>query len=152
MSAAKFHSIAKLLRATGAKGGRMLHHAERLHRLNAQLRALLPADMAPHCRIGNIDRDGITLLADSPVWAARLRFQARDLARKLVQLEGNRFEPGRKRTVKVHIAPASAPIPRTVRPTPELSPDNAKLLRDTANGIGDPALAAALERLARNAK
>ena len=52
-----------------------------------QLRAVLPASIAPHCRVANI-RDGrLTILVVDSSWATRLRFELPKVEAALKGLE-----------------------------------------------------------------
>lgn len=105
--------------------------------------ACLPADLAGQCRVGGISAGSLRLLAATPAWAARLRFEAPRLLKILSKQGITSIQ-----TVQVQISPpavARAVPYRSVR----LSADNARLLEQTARAIRDPRLAEALARLAR---
>ena len=77
---------------------RLLSRARALGELNAVLQDLLPTPLNEHCRIVNL-RDGVLYLsADSPVWAARLRFHGAQLVKQLA-----RDHTVRLRTVRVRV-------------------------------------------------
>ncbi len=125
----------------------LLDQGRRIARLNAALSRLLPAGLAGHCRVANL-RDGILVLAaDSPAWASRLRFHADKLLKSLNK-ECD-LGAGRVRTIVVPAAalPTRRPIPRK-----PISSHTARLIEQCADGIGDPALQAALRRLARRSR
>ena len=85
------------------------------------------------------------LYADSSAWASRLRFVSRNLIRELQQHD----HVGIKQiTVRIFIPDRA----RKLKPRSKtlLSKENAKLLQQTAESIGDPALGAALLRLSRH--
>lgn len=88
--------------------------------------------------------------ADSPVWASRLRHYEQELLGRL------RFEPYFKdlRTIRVRVNPSPGILPvgrpRPARRPNRLSADSARAIRGMADGIADPALRTALERLAAN--
>lgn len=90
--------------------------------------------------------------ADSPVWASRLRHYEQEL---LAQL---RREPYFKdlRVIRVRVNPSQG-APSVGRPNPtrrpnRLSADSARAIRSVADGVTDPTLRAALERLADKAR
>ena len=120
----------------------LLDRGDELLRLTEEVRAQLPLPLSLHCTVGGL-RDGrITLVADTPAWAARLRFHGPALLQKL----------GRGLSqVRVIISP-----PRQDRQPPrrraQLSESSARLLGDTASGVDDPQLRAALLRLARRGR
>lgn len=84
------------------------------------------------------------LLADSPVWATRIRYAVPAL---LERLEGEGDIPVREIQVRVGRARiAREPASRRARP---LGEETARNLRETAEAVGDEALRSALLRLAR---
>jgi hypothetical protein len=97
----------------------------------------LPPDCRPHCAGLRPDADTLTVFADSPVWATRLRYE---VPRILPELGF--------RNLRVRVVPPASTAPPAVRKAPPLSAAAADLLRETAAGVADPELAAALLRLA----
>lgn len=138
-------SIGVLLGPAAAALSDLLERAARRGRLEAAIRERLPVELAPHCHLGNWENGTLVLVAESPAWAARLRYLAPQLQaglRDLLPL----------RTVRVRAAPLAQRPPRTERRTrTSLSPDSARLLRDSAADLDGP-LADALRRLARHAE
>jgi len=51
--------------------------------MEALLQEQLPASLKAHCRLLAIRDETLVLAADSPVWAARLRFHAPQLVKQL---------------------------------------------------------------------
>ncbi|MGD8311154.1 MAG: DUF721 domain-containing protein [Gammaproteobacteria bacterium] len=130
----------------GSLYAQLLSRARELMALDTRLHRLLPPPLNEHCSVLGI-RDGTLLLAaDSPVWASRLRYYSSQLAR---QLTGPRTVT--VRTVRVRVRPPPGPfVPPRRQPPPRLSSRGAALIRRAAAGITDPALQAALLRLAKN--
>jgi hypothetical protein len=60
-------------------GNQFLRRALWLEALDLQLRPCLPAGLAAHARLANIDRGRLVYLVDAPVWHARLRLAATDI-------------------------------------------------------------------------
>lgn len=60
-------------------GGQFLRRALWLEALDLQLRPCLPAGLAAHARLANIDRGRLVYLVDAPVWHARMRLAATDI-------------------------------------------------------------------------
>lgn len=127
---------------------RLLQQARALRGLESQLGDLIPSPLDEHCRLLSFRGNTLVLAADSPVWAARLRFHAPLL---LKQLSVN--QTVNLRTVQVRVRPPDMP-PGTGRSSarPHLSGQNAVILNQAARGVTDPGLKAALERLARRRK
>jgi len=66
--------------------GAPLRRALWLDALDQQLRPLLPAGSAAHCRLANVSGGQLVFVTDSPVWRARLRLaetQLLDAARSV---------------------------------------------------------------------
>lgn len=65
---------------------RLLGHAARQDAWTAQLRALLPQELASECRIGNVRDHVLTVHINNAAWATRLRFLVPDMLRSLNRL------------------------------------------------------------------
>jgi hypothetical protein len=85
----------------------------------------------------------LVLLADSPVWASRLRYASHDLQRQLI-LHGWSI---RRTQSKVSIPKKLTEYNAKIRPTMPLSQANAELLRSVAESIQNKELKDALIRL-----
>lgn len=147
MSTQKPIPIVKILeRVSVSEHARLALQIRQHAELEKKILSLLPVDLAPHCRVAGLTDGQLRLTTTNPAWAARLRFQS---ARLVQQLKSQGAVT--VRTVLVRIVPAS-----TTRRVPQsslrLSPDNARLLEQTASAIQDPGLSAALNRLARHAR
>jgi len=122
----------------------LLQHIEWLASLNAEIRHHLPPELASQCEVIEYNDNGLILLVNSPVWVARLRYAAADLQRRLAAAYGLHVP-----SVKVRVSPLSCSEPRQQRRAgPRLSAGNARIIRQTAQAVGDKKLAAALCRLA----
>ncbi|MGI9257783.1 MAG: DciA family protein [Gammaproteobacteria bacterium] len=84
MTRAGPHSIADLLSRGELRS--LTDEARQRESLTSRIRSRLPADEAAHLVSAGLNETGkLTLLMDSPVWAARVRFRAEELgAKKLV--------------------------------------------------------------------
>jgi hypothetical protein len=108
--------------------------------------ALVGEPMAAHSEPILYEAGRLTVAADGPAWASRVRQQEAALVRTL------RADPELKalREIKVNVRPtrsAAAPSIAPPRRPSRISPRAARLVRDVAASIGDPELRAALERL-----
>jgi hypothetical protein len=65
---------------------RLLGHAARQDAWTAQLRALLPQELASECRIGNVRDHVLTVHINNAAWATRLRFLVPELLQSLNRL------------------------------------------------------------------
>jgi hypothetical protein len=88
--------------------------------------------------------DTLIMAVDSPVWAARLRFHAPKLLKQLAGMQTVKL-----RTVQVRVRPVDPPpVPQQKLHAPGLTAGNALALEQTAQGVSDAGLKAALLRLA----
>jgi hypothetical protein len=60
-------------------GQHLLRRALWLEALDRQIRPCLPAALAAHARLANIDNGRLVYLVDGPVWHARMRLAATDV-------------------------------------------------------------------------
>jgi hypothetical protein len=111
--------------------------------LLARARAALPGEIAPHCVGATLDGPALRLLADSAGWATRLRYLGPDLIRRL------RAEGIAVASVEVRVLPTDGATKPLRRRAAAPSEDAAACLEHTAEGVDDPALRAALQRLGR---
>jgi hypothetical protein len=133
------------LLGTGRLAG-LLARSREQRKLDALLSELLPEPLNAHCHILSISNSILVLAADSPVWAARLRFHAPQLARQLVQRMS-----AKRLTIHVRVRP-----PETALPVPPRKPVSGRpgrqgvaALQQAAQSVSDPELKTALLRLAR---
>ena len=134
--------INKLL-GTGVLAG-LLARSRELRKMDILLAELLPAPLNSHCRILSIRNSILVLAADSPVWAARLRFQAPQLVKQLTQ-----HLSGKRCTIHVRVRPpetALAPPPQKPGIRPGIQ--GIAALQQAAQTVSDPELKTALLRLA----
>ncbi|MBK1701372.1 DUF721 domain-containing protein [Thiococcus pfennigii] len=112
-----------------------------------EARRALPPSLREHCRRAVFSGDSVTLVAESAVWATRLRFMGPEILARLAEVH-----PGLRRC-RVRIAPEASPMrdARRALPRPRPSPGTAHHLAATAEMLADPGLAAAFRRLAASA-
>lgn len=124
---------------------RLLDDACALEKLAAIVHELLPSPLKEHCRVLSVRGAALVLAADSPVWAARLRFHSPRLVKQMDHIQTVKL-----RTVQVRVRPVDkAPAAVKRQNKPYLSAGNSLALEQTARGVTDPGLKAALLRLAR---
>ena len=70
--------------------GRLAESAARLGALTASVREALPPEIQPHLTAASVRDDTLVLTADSPAWAARLRFHGREILTFLAVRQGIR--------------------------------------------------------------
>jgi hypothetical protein len=126
----------------------LAEHRARLERAGALVGASLPAPLNRHCRVANLSHGVLLLHVDATAWITRLRFHSPRL------LDALRRHPelGIVREIQFRTAPVaerhvSPPDPRRR----ELPAAAAAHLRAAASTLSEPALRAALLRLAGRA-
>ncbi len=134
-------SVAKLI--SGGTLPRLLDHSRALAQLDQALRKALPEPLNEHCHVINLRGQTLTLAADSPAWATRLRYQSRTVLQHLTRLQSVTV-----RTIQVRIAPEQPTKQKKPKRHAHLSATNAQLLQQTANSLSDPRLRAALLKVA----
>ncbi|HCN45993.1 MAG TPA: DUF721 domain-containing protein [Pseudomonas sp.] len=125
----------------------LFNQAQRL----AQLQRLVESQLQPaareHCHVATWREGTLTLIVTDGHWATRLRYQQKRLQRQLQQLEV--FASLSRILFKVQPVTGT---PRTPSHVIDISDKSAETIQATAEGITDPNLRAALERLASHRK
>jgi hypothetical protein len=136
--------ISSFLRRNQSVSG-LLAGVERDARLLEAVRRALGGDLGPHCLHAVIEGGRLGLSTDSPVWASRLRFAAP------VLVEALRAQGTAAAEVRLRVVPGSVPRRQTGTGGAQIRLSEATVthLREAAASTDDPALAAALLRLAR---
>ena len=134
------NSLTGVLRSSGIARD-LLSQAQDMQRLLTRVRMHLPSPLESHCRAALVKKRQLILFVDSPAWASRLRYYSRNL-KSLLLREGMRVE-----RVSVRVMISDAPHQHHGKAAKKLSTDNASLIRQTAECIGDEDLSAALRRL-----
>ncbi len=111
----------------------------------AAVRDQIEPAMALHVAGAVLDCHTLVVLVDSPAWAARLRYLATDLLRRLHDLPDAAVVTAVRVQVAVSAGNPSAPPPRR----PALSPGAADYLRHVADSTGDPELRSTFARLSQ---
>ncbi|MGH8570762.1 MAG: DciA family protein [Gammaproteobacteria bacterium] len=140
-------AIAKLVRAaTGGGDAAVLPELLDLQRLDAVIQAAMPAESRAHWRIGRLTAGTLSLFADSPVWAARLRYFAPVLLERLAGRPG----AAAVRAIRVRVLVTGARTPSVKRAEPAISRPMSDYLRQAAQSCGDARLRAVLLNLSRH--
>jgi hypothetical protein len=122
----------------------LLLELQRRDALLARVRSLLPASIAGHCTQATLEDGCLTLRCDSPAWVDRLRFLSPQFLPALAA-QGDAVESCRVRALPV--VPAAHP-PTEVRLAGRGDSAAARAMEQTADALGDTALAESLRRLA----
>ncbi|EIK53130.1 hypothetical protein YO5_13303 [Stutzerimonas stutzeri TS44] len=121
--------------------------ARRIDRLQHLLESQLQPAAREHCRVASWREGCLLLIVTDGHWATRLRYQQRRLLRQLQAIE--EFAGLERIHFKVQPPLPARPEPRRTTPLSACAADN---IHATAEGIRDPQLRAALERLASRGK
>jgi hypothetical protein len=144
----KIHSLLSSNQHPASALARLLGHAARQDAWTAQLRALLPQELASECRIGNVRDHVLTVHINNAAWATRLRFLVPELLQSLNRLADFATATDIRLRV-VPLVPAALQITHinsTVRP-----PDRVPLL-ELASRVDSDDLRDAILRLAAYAE
>ncbi|MCO8162111.1 DUF721 domain-containing protein [Pseudomonas sp. LJDD11] len=124
----------------------IFRQAERLTHLQRLLESQLQPAAREHCRVASWREGCLLLVVTDGHWATRLRYQQRRLQRQLVMFD----EFASLMRIQFKVQPPSPPQGAATH-TIDLSISAAENIQATAEGISDPKLRAALERLASHA-
>lgn len=123
---------------------RLLDQARALASLDHQLRRLLEAPLRDHCQVLALHDRELVVAADSPVWAARLRFHSPQLARQL-----SRHLSVPVHTVRIRVRPIRGETTPARRPPVRRGgPEGKRALLQAVQTVSDPELKTALRNLA----
>jgi hypothetical protein len=125
----------------------IFHHAQRLGHLQRLLESQLQPAAREHCHVASWREGSLLLIVTDGHWATRLRYQQKRLQRQLTLFD----EFASLTRIVFKVQPPSSPR-GAVGHTMDLSPLAAESIQATADGISDPKLRAALERLAGHAR
>ncbi|WP_409318371.1 DUF721 domain-containing protein [Pseudomonas sp. KCJK9016] len=125
----------------------ILGQAQRLAHLQRLLESQLQPAAREHCHVAKWREGELSLVVTDGHWATRLRYQQKRLLRQLQMFD----EFTSLTRIKFSVRP---PViqPGPAGNTLDLSTDAAATIQSTAEGISDPNLRAALERLAAHAR
>lgn len=138
--------IAKVI--GGSPQARLLQRARALMALDGLLAELLPAPLNEHCHVLNVRDATLVLAADSPVWAARLRFHSAQLVKQLCERQTVTV-----RTVRIRVrSPQRGYRQDNPRPAARPSARGSAMIRKAAETVSDDNLKSALLRLAKSQK
>ena len=141
--------IYKLLRAQKGDVAELVTQARQLGHLSDIVQAMLEPSLADHCQLAHFDGSRMVLVADSPAWAARLRFSVNTLVSQLKQYS-NKFH--RLSKIEVTVRPQLPETPQPVVVERTISVEAAQYIEESAQGIENAELKQALQRLAQRRK
>lgn len=137
--------VRKLLNEDGGELHRLIAHAECLQRASQVLRAHLDAPLAGHCQVANIKNGSVVMHADSPAWAAKLRFHVAGMLEQLNKAQSF----GALRAIRIKVSPLSEVLPMALAERLTLSERASAVLKSAAQATEDSELRVVLMRLAQ---
>lgn len=138
-----FKPVRNLLNAGELR--RLMDHAGQVQRASQVLRTYLDTPLAQHCQVANIKEGSVVIVADSPAWAAKLRFQVAGMLESLNKTQSF----GTLRAIRVKVSPLSEILPPAPVEQRTLSEHAAVVLKSAAYATEDAELRAILLRLAQ---
>lgn len=137
--------------ATGGRDAAVFPELLLLRRLDAVIQAAMPDELRAHWRIGRLTAGTLTLFAESPVWAARLRYLVPGLIERLAGRPG----AAAVRAIRVRVLVTGAPsvvtgTPSVKRTGPAISRTVSDYLCQAADSCGDARLRTVLLDLSRH--
>jgi hypothetical protein len=123
----------------------LVDRARYLGGLDSRIRERLPEPLKGHLRVVDVRGNTLVVLASSPAWAAKARYETRTILDSIKEIAGI----GPIHNVRIRTSPES---PRNPGPTPKhpgLSEAAANELSRAARTISDRELGEALERISR---
>lgn len=99
--------------------------------------------MRAHVRFALLKEDTVVLIADTPAWAAKLRYQVAAIQRRIEAIP----ELAGIRNIRVKVAAAEPATPTPTRRAKALSATTADGVRKQAESIEDPQLREAMLKL-----
>ena len=131
---------------SNSKAGLLLKHANYINQLQSELHNYLGQPLNSHCKIANYKKDILIIHADSPGWAAKLRYMTPDILSFMHQ----QFRLTNLKTIRVKVSPCSKKPVKSLKKQITLSPTSAKLINDVANTVSDHALKTSLLKISRH--
>ncbi|HFE37752.1 MAG TPA: DUF721 domain-containing protein [Gammaproteobacteria bacterium] len=142
--------LAKLLTLKASKSNSLITEAKRLSQIGIIINQALDFQLAEHTYVSAATDSLLTLVADSPVWATRLRYMHDAMIKTL-----KNYSLTKNIThIKVKVRPlALRSKPKTTRRSPPtLSKTAAKRFQEEIKAISDPALRNSLKKILAHAK
>ena len=123
---------------------RISEKSQLLARLDAVILPVLPENCQSHVHTANFEQGVLTLIADSPVWAARLKTQQRNILQHLTDKLGLKVESIRIRFSQPAVVKQQEPPKRRT-----LSTQASDTIKNCADSVDDEALKESLLELSK---
>ena len=124
----------------------LLNRARAVQAMTFSLRTHLGQPLAEHCWVGGHSGPVLTLVTDGGAWATQLRYQQHEICKLLNSEFGLKLN---KLRIKI-ASPRATPKPPKARP--RMPEAGVRSLESAAQSTADPALRAALLKLARRGR
>lgn len=144
MTAPDIPTLSSLLTGNDSQIKRLTLEAQQLIRLRDAVRRQLPPALSHHCIGAQLEADVLVVYMDSAATATPVRYQQRELLRKLAVDDFN------CQSLKVQVLPDPPLAPAPKAPPRTLSNTVRHILETTAAQLTDGSLKNSLQRLARN--
>ena len=92
MSTSRPLALKDLLDKSDTAVGRLIKRSAEIDELTTQVRHLLPDTIKPHLLAANQSDRTLCLVADSAVWAAKMRYHAADILTSLQMTQGRSLQ------------------------------------------------------------
>ena len=142
--------VATLLSPRGKQLNPLIIEAKRLTQIKILLNQSLDYQIAEHIEVCKVEKNLLILLTDSPVWATRLRYMQQQIIGRLHQYALTKNIS--KISIKVRPLNLKNQKPKQASRHMALSKSAADQILEETQGISDPKLKAAFERIAKHAK
>ena len=143
-------SVANLLTLKNKQISPVIGEANRLIQIKIIVSQALDQQIADHIEIGKAHNGVLTLVADSPVWATRVRYMQNEIINRLKNYAITKHIF--KITIKVRPIDYSRQAKKREHSRLSLSQNTANKMLEAINSISDPALKSALLRITKHVK
>ncbi len=130
--------IKQILSTKGSSLGNLIRQSSQLNHINQELAHLLPYPLSFYCVAVKLEGGTLTIIADSPAWASRARFQSKQIVKAL-----------NIKSVVIKTAISTQPTPTPPKRQASMSSETANLLIQLADDVSDPKLKEAIHRLSQ---
>lgn len=142
--------IAKFLTLQRKQSNPLILEAKRLAKVKMIINQSLDSQISEHVEVASLNKNTLTLVTDSPVWATRVRYMQNQILSQLRKFTFTKYI--HKIYIKVRPMDFYENRNQKRENTLSLSKGSAKKMLQEIDSVKDPALKAALLRLTKHAK
>lgn len=125
----------------------LLNQVRLLNQITTVIRNALPEPLSIHCQAANVEDNALVIGCDSPIWAAKLRYQLPQVLR----LVNEHPDLPAFSQIRVRVQPCNKGITQPLHRRLIMPKHIGALITSVADCIDDPKLSAALRRLSQRA-